>query len=350
MAPRPDNTRLGPIVPEREDGTQPPRYMKMEYAGAPRKPRVWPLWGLTLLLMVGMIAGGYYYWQQRHAWQARFESMNAQVESLQERVAATDDILNASGASLRDELDRLRQDLEASQAVIGSLDQRVAEDRRLRPEALRASIDALEKADETRQATLASLSDSLQALERLGEERRTILAERLEGLAANQADQAEQLETLADRQASLTSLRGELETLQTAFDRLMDRADTLEEQAAGRASRLEEMASRQESLAARIETLEASPGDSTDIASLDSSVQQLEGSLRELRQAQIAMSASLESLRSRMESLTQGASSQELRDLKTRMESLETSRAQLTRRVTSLMSDVASLQRQAGNG
>ncbi|MHB0775504.1 hypothetical protein [Halomonas sp. WWR20] len=372
MAHRPDSTRLGPIVPEREDGAQPTRYTKVNNTATSRTPHVWPLWVLTLLLTAGMGVGGYAYWQQREAWQARLEGMNQRVETLQERIAATDNILDASGASLRDELDRLRSDLEASQAVIGSLDQRVVDTEQLRPEALRASIDALEKADATRQATLVSLQESMQALERLGEEKRGLLSERLEGVAATQSRQSEQLEDIAERQAALASLAEKVEEQQTAFESLMSQTERLEAQVSARGDRLDDLGSAQEAIVARLDSLEAAPGqDSAEVArleerletlassdeslqtrmtNLDDNVQQLERSLRELRQAQTAMSASLESLRAGMESLSQGPSSRELRDLSTRMESLEASRAQLTRRVTSLLSDVATLQRQTRNG
>ncbi len=275
MAERPDAPRYPrPIVPDPDASLSAPRWRQ------PPPPRVWPLWLLVLLLLAAGAALAWAGWQERTRLQAEIGRVSGELSNVHARFdaeAGRGEVLT----TLQDRLDELAN-LEAELDAV--IDERLAtletrQEARLAP--LEEAIDALE----TRLAdlgdeddTLAATRRSLDALERAGEEGRAALREQLDALDA--AREAE-----SDRRESLATALEELE------GRLDDHRDAQQ-------SRL---ASLEEALGTLEDDVEALAGSRDDeqerIATLGNRLRDVESGLRELRQAQLAMSAQLEALR-----------------------------------------------------
>lgn len=229
-----------------------------------RRSRVWPLWCLTLLLIVALAGVVSFYWHERQAWQVRLSNLEARQNTLTDRLDATGSSLDASGDSLRDELDRLRSELDSSRAVIGNLENKVSE-----LEEGTGSGSALEDLRETQdaqQTLIAAQQSSLKALESTGEDARATLSSRLESLSSRQEEQGGGLDSLSQRLEELTDAR------QTRGKTLNDLQENLDD------------------LSARLASLS---GDHEDVTNEVASIQD---DLRELRQGQLALNANVEAL------------------------------------------------------
>jgi len=256
MSERSEGTRQEPrIVPERDtdpiaEGHLDDRPRRRSSGTRRRRSRVWPLWCLTLLLFVALAGVINVYWQDRQAWQVRLSNLEARQSTFMDRLEATGSSLDASGDSLRSELDRLRSELGASRAVIGNLENKVA-----KLEAGTGSSDALASLRETQdmqQTLIGALQASLKALESTSEDARATLSSRLESLSARQQEFDSRLSTQGET----------LDALQKNFD----------------------------DLSARLASLS---GDHDKVASEVAAVKR---NLRELRQGQVALNASVEAL------------------------------------------------------
>jgi len=332
MPPQFDDQRASPtptIVPDRNDMTVSRGATRRRHdhgMTGRRRPRVWPLWGLCLLLIAALAAGAWQYRQDRDA-------LEAQIDRLNHRLDTTGSTLDASGESLRAEFDRLRDQLEATRAAVGSLETRVADDRR--DGDLAQQVESLQQADENQRALIGALQSSFASLESTGQDERGALSARLETLEEAQQQQGERLDSLAqqsdDRSASI-------EALQQSQKTLVQRMDDADDQQAA----IDELHASVTALQQRVEAVAQQDTSSPE------TIEQLQSAVTELRQGQTALNAGLESLQSRLDDLPSGVSASEVRELGERIGSLEASRAQLTRRVTSLITDVSNLQRGGG--
>jgi len=328
------------IVPDRSDMTT-PRAGPRHYQGSPRRrpPRVWPLWFLIMLLIAGAGTGGWQLWQ-------RLQALDAQIITLNQRLDATGSTLDASGESLRGEFDRLRDQLEATRAAVGSLETRVANSRQ--SDQTVQQLESLQDTDHDLRDLIATLQSSFTALESTGEDERGALAARLATLEDGQQQQDDRMDSVdeaLDQQqqanqklsAQLTASLDELRQNQQEISQQVEANDGTSSQAA-----VAELQSSLSNLETRLDTFAQQETPSTD------ELDQIHGSLTELRQGQTALNAGLESLQSRVANLPDGVSASQIRELNERLGSLEASRAQLTRRVASLITNVSDLQRGGG--
>ncbi|SEK24735.1 hypothetical protein [Halomonas daqiaonensis] len=286
MAERPDASRYSrPIVPDPDASLSAPRWRQ------PPPPRVWPLWLLVVLLIAAGAALGWAGWQERTRLQAELSRVSGELSNVHARFDA-DEGRGEAFATLQDRMDELAN-LEAELDAV--IDERLAtfeseQERRLTPleevvmslEESMTSLDdrlaAISDENDTQAAILAATRTSLDALERAGEEGRAALQERLAALDEAREAEAERLRALATT----------LETLEGRF------AD----QRGAQAARIASLEVALSSLEADVEAMAGSRDDAQErIEALGNRLGDIESGLRELRQAQLAMSAQLEVLR-----------------------------------------------------
>ncbi|MDZ7852878.1 MAG: hypothetical protein U5L98_09600 [Halomonas sp.] len=286
MAERPDASRYSrPIVPDPDASLSAPRWRQ------PPPPRVWPLWLLVVLLIAAGAALSWVGWQERTRLQAELARVSGELSNVHARFDAEEG-RGAAFATLQDRMDELAN-LEAELDAV--IDERLAtletqQEQRLTPleEAVTSlqestmSLDgrlvALSDENDTLAAILAATRTSLDALERAGEEGRAALQERLAALDDAREAEAARRETLA---AALDELEG----------RLSNQRDAQQ-------SRLASLEEALSSLEADVEAMAVSRDDAQDqIEMLGNQLRDFESELRELRQAQLVMSAQLEALR-----------------------------------------------------
>ncbi|WP_251978085.1 hypothetical protein [Salinicola avicenniae] len=338
MPPHSDDHRVNSIVPDSSDravhrGSA--RHATPSPASPGRRsPRVWPLWLLILCLIAALVGGSWYYLQAQRMQDARLDRFDQRLES-------TGSTLDASGESLRAEFDRLQDQLEATRAAVGSLETRVADSQD--DASLDARLQALEESDDNTRALIGALQASYAALESTGQSERAALASRLDSIEHARQRDGERLEalsqTLDEAREQREALAARLETANTQRAQLEARLDEL---GGGDAANVDQLSQRVDNLVSQVNSLseQASPS--------QESVDRLRDAVTELRQGQTALNAGMESLQSRLDALPSGVSESQLREIRERVGSLEASRSQLTRRVTSLITDVSNLQRGGG--
>ncbi|MCW4151854.1 hypothetical protein OM427_20255 [Halomonas sp. 18H] len=269
MAERPEDSRYQrPIVPDPEASLAGHRPLN-----APGV-RLWPLWSLTLLLLVllmGLAATGWWYHQ---AVQQRLTALHGELSNVHARFDAE----QGRGEAL-ESLQQRVAGVEDEQAKVGqSIEERLAEwsEQRLVPvaddmdEVARLQANLAEDA-RARDEVLSAVRSSLDALERAGENGRATLEERIGTLsAAVESNESRLAESDEQRESRLSSLGEELESTQ------------------GRLSAMQ----------ADIEGLAGSREDTrSQVERLNSRLDAMQTELRDLRQAQLALSAQLESMR-----------------------------------------------------
>lgn len=353
MVDRSDEPRLTtPIVPDPNDELT----SRQRPASAPAA-RTWPLWLLCLLLAASLAALAGAYWLDRQRWQTIQRDLEGQLSNLHARFDSLDDRYASDDLGERlESLGTTQQDLQAQQeelvSALQSLEDSSADGANL--EELIQRFDAAEEERDTLAATLEAMQRSLDIIEQSGEEARAALDSRLEDQATAQDETEQRLQALdATDNALASDVRGlneaneqvqnRVEALDETYTQLQERVQTLADSATG--DDLATLESRLDRLATQLETLQSGSEErQARWEQLASRVESNQTGLTELRQNQLALSASLESLSNRI-GQSQGASPQELRELEERMESLETSRRQLTGRVADLLSDVGDMQR-----
>ncbi|GGX79153.1 hypothetical protein GCM10007160_03020 [Litchfieldella qijiaojingensis] len=301
MAERPEEERLTPpIVPDADASITAHRLRH------PPPPRLWPLWCLILLL--GMALGGLAYlaWLERENMLGEIRRLEGQLSNVHARFDVLDDERIGGVDSLEERFDSLADDQR-------SLRERVEEQERLLDSVRQASIDDSELASlqqrlealgddlETQGAVVDAIRDSLDALERAGEDGRAVLATRLSGFEAAQRRHGERL---GDMNEALSMLRETQDGLRETQGALREGQRELEEQVAALPvmdpQRLQELERDLATLAGSVETLQEQRN--TDREALEAMRGRLtsnQAELTELRQNQVALSASLEALQSR---------------------------------------------------
>ncbi|MBB3189137.1 hypothetical protein [Halomonas cerina] len=263
MAERPEDHRYSrPIVPDPEASLTVPRQP------VSRAPSVWPSW-LLAGLVVALAALAWLGWEERQRFQREIARLSGEMSNVHARFDAEE----GRGEALVDLRERLTSLEEAQQArdtrlteALSANEQRasaLAEVRQALAE-VEARLSRLAEQAESRDATLVAVRDSLDALERAGEEGRGTLQSSLNGLE----------ETLSDTRSRLTAVERQQADRLDAFDaRLAELASDVEALTSSR----QDEASRREALVERLAAMESE--------------------LRQLRQAQLALSAQLEVLR-----------------------------------------------------
>ncbi len=279
MAERPDAPRYSrPIVPDPDASLSAPRWRQ------PPPPRLWPLWLLVVVLLAAGAALAWAGWQERARLQAELARVSGELSNVHARFDANEGQGEAF-ATLQSRLDELAN-LEAELDAV--IDQRLAtletqREQRLAPleeaiEALESRLASLADEDDNLAAIVDATRNSLDSLERAGQQGRAALRERLAALEAAREAESQRREIL---DTALTELE----------QRLDDQGEALQSQGTA----LEEQLS---ALQADVEALEVSRDDEQQrIESLGNRLREVESGLRELRQAQLAMSAQLEVLR-----------------------------------------------------
>ncbi|MBS9402589.1 hypothetical protein KG088_03020 [Halomonas sp. TRM85114] len=277
MAERPEDRRHArPIVPD-PDSSLAPRMRQ------PPAPRVWPLWLLVLLLMVGCVVLAWTGWQESSRFERELTRLTGEVSNVHARFEAQQgegDVLRSLESRLealeaRDSAfeERLQDIQERAQAQLSTMDERLDEWETRQAE---AASDA-----EARDALLASARMSLDALERAGEEGRAALDERLTAMAQARERDQQRIDTLENETIA---------TLETEQSMLEERLISTQRQ-------LEDFNSRQSQFAEAIESVESSQdADQQRSSATVERLNVLEDELAELRRGQLAMSAQLEAL------------------------------------------------------
>ncbi len=266
MAERPEDRRQPrPIVPD------PDASLAGHHRPHPApRPTVWPLWLLILVLIAALAALAGAGWLERQRFEQRLTRLSGELSNVHARFDASE----GRGDRLSEIQDRL-DDLEGLEDTLeAGLDRRLEEWRseRLAPLAddqseLEARLATLAEDGEVRADTLAAVRASMDAIEKAGDDGRAALGERLATLESAQGRQAERLDALADR-----------------HDSLADRVDASRETLAA--------------LGDDVEALTASRDDERERTSaLEERLTDVQAELRELRQSQLAMNAQLEALR-----------------------------------------------------
>ena len=277
MVDRADEPRLTtPIVPGPGDELTTHRP-----AGNARGTRVWPLWVLACLLLAGLTTLAWLYWTDRQGWQATQRELEGQISNMHARLDGFDDGRGMSPEQLSNKLGALGEDQQSLAQQLGELrttveglEQSAAESTRI--DALVQRLDGLEAQGDTLAATLDAPRRSLTALEKQGNEARQGLSDRLSRLASDQQQATQRRETLAQRtdelartQRTMQQQLAALGDLEARIAKLGERVDSLNEtRQAGQ--------DQQQLLQARIDEIRAA--------------------ITELRQNQLAINASLESL------------------------------------------------------
>ncbi|MCE8019055.1 hypothetical protein HOP51_02815 [Halomonas sp. MCCC 1A11036] len=301
---RPSERR--PIVPDPDSSLTRPRRVSQP------QPRLWPLKFAVLLLLAMLLGMAWLGWQEIQRLSAEVQ----QVTSGMSNVHARFDAEEGRGDRLENIESRLSSTEEHAESVVARMAglevevQHIAERDASRFEALDERIDdvvsGLERLDgeaEDRDALLEAVRASLDSLERVAEEGREVLVVRIEALAEASERQGERLaeweslqDELAERQQDVrASLDERLEAVDEHVQQLLEQElSTLEERQQARTVALE---TRLDDLAGAIEATAEGDEASQAIESLRTRLASMEAELRELRQEQLSLSAGLEALR-----------------------------------------------------
>lgn len=307
---RPSERR--PIVPDPDTSLTRPR--RASYS----QPRLWPL-KLTILLLLAMLLGlAWFGWQERellnqHLAQvtsemsnvhARFDAEEGRGDNLQQlesRLSALADHAESLVARMASLEVEVQQVTERDGSRFGAVDERV-DDIAQRVDDLSQGVERMVTEAENREAVLQAVRSSLNAIERAGEEGRVALAARIDTLAEGDQSVVQLAEDLQNVQEALAeeqrSVRASYDERLEALDRQV--AQLFEQQ---RVEFDEAMQSREAELSERLDSLEASieagavDDASEAVEALQARLAGIETELRELRQEQLSLNAGLEALR-----------------------------------------------------
>ncbi|WP_445157685.1 hypothetical protein [Halomonas sp. E14] len=295
-----------PIVPDPDASlTRSRRY-------APPRQRLWPVKLVTLLLVVAVAGLGWLGWQEQqrlhNLWQqlagemsnlhARFdaeEGRGDRLEGIESRlysIEAHGESVVARMAGLEAEV---RQVTQHDAPRVESLAETLA--------AIEAQLDRLNEEAQTRDALLGAIRLSVDAIERAGEEGRQALAARLDTVAEGSQQHAAQIEDtdarlqalVAERDDQQVNLTERVEALEQRFDTALDQqAMQIDERLDARD---DAMTQRLAALSEQLESLNEQLDAISEVQQgLPTRITAMEAELLELRQAQLSLSAGLEAL------------------------------------------------------
>ncbi|WP_129140331.1 hypothetical protein [Modicisalibacter coralii] len=277
MADRDHEPRLNPIVPGPED-----ELTQHHRAGAAsRGGRTGPLWLVCLLLLAGLCVLSGWYWVDRQSWHETQRELAGQISNMHARLDGLDDGRGVSASTFEERIGQLSDEQQALDHRISelagsveSLDQQAADNSALA--ALEQRLDAARQQRDSLTATLSATQRSMNALEQKSDEGRQALATRLDTLEASRDELRERIASFEDASQTLT-------TRVEAMGKTLDDLD----------SRLGDLAGRVAALSDGADSRQA------QWQTLDSSVSELRAAITELRQNQVAINATLESLGNR---------------------------------------------------
>lgn len=250
-----------------------------------RRPRLWPLWCLCILLILvlsTLAAAGWWQSQQLEAGLARLQgelsNVHARLDGEQDGKQEQGDAVSRLAARFdrfESEQGRRGEDLEARLASVASglegLESRIE----TRFEEQDGSAARDESIVDARNSRLEAMQTSLDALEQTGAESR-------EGLREELHEQQSTLDNLQQRQQeALSRLDERIKTVEDALDELMESAGPAHQ--ADIETRLEDFETR---LAASSTSDDATTQRLTELA----------GEIKEIRQSQLVINAKLEGI------------------------------------------------------
>lgn len=270
-----------PIVPDPDSSLTRPR--RHSYPA----PRLWPLKFALLLLLAVLLGVGWLGWQERERLNAELQQLTAEmsnlharfdadegrgeyITTLDSRLSAVDEHTDSIVARLAGLEVEVQQRREQENSRFSALDERI--------DATTTDLQRWLNGVEEREALLQAVRGSLDSLERAGSEGREGLVAQMDALAAAQERHLEHFETLQEEHASLA------ERHQGVRISLDDRFAALDERFAALAVEREELATADAALEEAVEELQPR-------------LSALNTELRELRQEQLRLSADLEALR-----------------------------------------------------
>ncbi|RKD86690.1 hypothetical protein [Kushneria marisflavi] len=198
----------------------------------PRRPTLWPLYLLVLLLAAAVTAMGVQYYQDRQRWSERVTALTDKAEE----VAANRQEMSTN---LDHILDGVRSEQQSQRMQLETLQQRL--ERQASDDKQKGRLDQLEKADALRQQTFASLQQSLDSLDAVIEGLKSTYDARFKDVDNTNAEQSDrlqimegnlqQLKTLADsvseQEKTLSSIKARVDELATQTERLQQSQTSL---------------------------------------------------------------------------------------------------------------------------
>ncbi|MGC3872318.1 hypothetical protein ACPF7Z_03480 [Halomonas sp. GXIMD04776] len=271
-----------PIVPEPDGETvtrhrSPSRHRRRAKTGA--------LWLICLVLLAALVTMGVYYWFDRQEWQAKQRNLDGQLSNLHARFDSLDDSQQSNELETQlSELTSKQQSLDKRQQELTTLLQTLQERTgNADPEAMAERLDTAKQERDTLSATLDAMGRSLTILEQSGDKARAAIETQMKDADEARDDIDQRLQTLA---GTIGRLENQTQALsEQEFDKTLT---TLQDQMEGVASRIEALEKQAQQQQTRFDELNAV-------------IESNRSSLRELRQGQLALSASVENLRTRIE-------------------------------------------------
>lgn len=256
-----------------------------------RRPRLWPLWCLCLLLIMALSALAAAGWWQSQQLEQHLERLQGELSNMHARLDGEQDGSQEQGdavSRLAARFDRFEsgqgrreEDVEARLASVTEAFERV--ETRLDQQA--GSVERDQFMEDARNHHLASLQASVDTLEQTGDERRAALREafdkKLSVLSERQQSQQETLSQLTKESSQLTQLDERLESAERALQQLMK--STGPEHQANMERRIEGLETRFDKSA-------------TDSEKLSQQMNELTNELRDIRQSQLVINAKLEGM------------------------------------------------------
>lgn len=246
-----------------------------------RRPRLWPLWFLCVLLLAALSSLAAYGWWYSQQLEQRLEGMQGELSNLVARQAGesessrqnNDEVsrLAARFDRFESEQGRYTEDVEARMASINrtldnietriqrqigntEYEESMSESLGIRITAIQSSLEALEQTGREGREALSAGQDTLRQQQQTQQQQLTQLDERLETLADRAAQQQGQQETAVERISVIEQqLADAAPGQQKQREATAQRIDAIEEQLSERLVRSEETTRQLDQLARQIQ-------------------------------------------------------------------------------------------------
>lgn len=265
-----------------------------------RRPRLWPLWFLCLLLIAALSSLAAYGWWYSQQLELRLEGMQGELSNLVARQAGESE----SSRQHDDEVSRLAARFDRFESEQG----RYAEDVEARLASVNRILDTLEtriqqqignteyeeSMSESLGIRITAMQSSLEALEQTDKESREALSADLDSLRQQQQTRQQQLTELDDRLETLAGRASLQQQQQELQEKAVERISAIEQQLSEDAPRQQKQL---EEAAQRIDTIQAQLSERlADSEEATKQLDQLARQVREIRQTQLVINAQLEGM------------------------------------------------------
>ncbi|ARS53979.1 hypothetical protein [Kushneria konosiri] len=186
-----------------------------------RRPTLWPLYILVVLLAAAIVAMGVQYYQDRQRWSARVSALTDKADE----VAANRQEMSTN---LDHILDGVRREQQAQRTQLETLQQRL--EQQASNDVQKEQLDQLEKADTVRQQTLVSLQQSMGSLDAVIEGLKSTYDARFKDVDNTNARQSDRLQTMEDNRQQLKALADRVTEHERALSSIRGRIDELSAQ------------------------------------------------------------------------------------------------------------------------